>query len=708
MRGWTIAAAALVMGLTALPGGEGGAQGRAPDLAPVSYNLYGLPGLIDLPTARSAPDAELASTISAMPGTVRGTLAFQLAPRLTGAFRYSRLTDGDAAFDDRFDRSFDLHFRLLDEGPLRPALAVGLRDFVGTGIYSGEYIVATKSIGSRLEGTLGIGWGRYAGEDGFTNPLGLLDDAFETRPGRDGEGGEFEFDRIFRGDAALFGGLAWKASDRLTLKAEYSPDLYALEESRDHFERRSPINIGVDWTLRPGLRAQLAWLHGGTAAAGLTFALNPRRPAVNGGRDPAPQAVLVRPAGAAADLAWTRQQGAEPILRDNVARALENDAIVLEALRLAPRRATVLIRNPAYRATPQAIGRTARVLTRVLPASIETFEIAPVSNGIPTAAIVLQRSDLEALENAPDATWRAYVRARIESGEDAYAGAVTDDGLYPRLAFSLAPFVRADAFDPEAPLRVDLGLGFGARVDLAPGLSLQGNVSQRIAGNRDDADQPSDSPLPRVRSESFLYAREDLAVNTLFASYQTRPAENLYGRISAGWLERQYGGVSTELLWKRPDSRLALGVEVNYARQRDFEGLDFRDYDIVTGHASAYWQMANGFDAQLDVGRYLAGDVGATVTLERTFANGWRVGAFASRTDVSARDFGEGSFDKGLTLTVPLDYFAGRSTGRERGAVIRPVLRDGGARLAAPDRLYPQVRDDTDPALRRSWGRFWR
>ena len=65
------------------------------------------------------------------------------------------------------------------------------------------------------------------------------------------------------------------------------------------------------------------------------------------------------------------------------------------------------------------------------------------------------------------------------------------------------------------------------------------------------------------------------------------------------------------------------------------------DYDVVTGYVSAYYDFGNGYLGQLDVGNYLAGDVGATVSVDRVFVNGWRVGAFATVTDVSADEFGE-------------------------------------------------------------------
>ena len=75
---------------------------------------------------------------------------------------------------------------------------------------------------------------------------------------------------------------------------------------------------------------------------------------------------------------------------------------------------------------------------------------------------------------------------------------------------------------------------------------------------------------------------------------------------------------------------------------------------------STFWATPlYNFDAALHVGQYLAEDKGATLELRRTFDNGWKVGVWASQTDVSAEDFGEGSFDKGLYFKVPLNALFG-------------------------------------------------
>jgi hypothetical protein len=50
----------------------------------VTYNAYGMPGLVDMPSAQSAPDAELSFSVSQSGKSLRNTLTFQIAPRRAG------------------------------------------------------------------------------------------------------------------------------------------------------------------------------------------------------------------------------------------------------------------------------------------------------------------------------------------------------------------------------------------------------------------------------------------------------------------------------------------------------------------------------------------------------------------------------------------------------------------------------------------------
>ena len=107
------------------------------------------------------------------------------------------------------------------------------------------------------------------------------------------------------------------------------------------------------------------------------------------------------------------------------------------------------------------------------------------------------------------------------------------------------------------------------------------------------------------------------------------------------------------------------------------------------------------------MGRYLAGDIGATFSIDRVFNNGWSVGGFFTRTNVSAAEFGEGSFDKGIRFTIPVTWFLGSPSQRSVGTTIRPIQRDGGARVHVPGRLYEQVRGAHRNVLSEQWPRFW-
>lgn len=678
----------------------------APQPVTDSYTLYGTPGsLLEMPSAESAADAELAGSYAKVGEQTRSTLTFQITPRLSGSFRYAYLPDYELDGRDRYDRSFDLRFRLLDEGAYLPAVAIGLQDFIGTGVYSSEYIVATKTLGP-VTVTGGLGWGRLGSRGDLGTPFGDRPEETEET------GGTANFDHFFRGPVAPFGGVSWRATDRLTLKAEYSSDDYAYEVDRGIFEESSPWNFGAEYRIGPDTRLQVAYLHGEEVAAQLTFALDPKTPASGPANEPAPLPVAPRPSRAADPEAystdWVADAAGQATFRTRLTDVLDEEGIALEAIALRATAAEVRIVNRRYGATAQAVGRTARVLTRALPDSIETITIVPVTDGVPDAAISFRRTDLERLENAPGAA--ILDRARITSAAPDSPDLVYRPGTYPAFDWSIRPYVNFSLFDPDDPLRADLGLRFAASYEPAPGWIVAGSVAKRVVGNRDDITRETESELPRVRTDFPSYIREgDPAVEALTLAWYDRPGRDLYSRVTVGYLERMYAGLSSEVLWKPAESRLGLGAEVNYVRQRDFDGMfGLRDYDVWTGHASAYYDFENGFHAQVDVGRYLAGDYGATLSLDREFANGWEVGAYATLTDVPFEEFGEGSFDKGIRLTVPLSWFSGQPTRQTYSTTIRPITRDGGARLRVGGRLYERVRDSHAPALDESSGRFWR
>lgn len=684
----------------------------ANDLTTLMSNNYGTPGnLIDMPTAEMAPDGQIGTTVSHFDGFTKTTFTFQITPWMSGSFRYSGTKGLSPVFDIYYDRSFDVRVRLLKERDYLPAVVVGLQDFLGTGVLSGEYVAATKSLGPRVRVTGGIGWGRL----GSYNSFGGIGTRPKFQFAGVGTGGTVNFKDFFNGPMALFGGISYQVTDKITVSAEYSSDAYEFEKQQGVFKSSTPFNFGLNYQVNEGTSLRLFALHGEEFGGSITLALNPHNPPVRGGLENAPFPVGVRDPGAAADLGWTLDPRQTAKSAADTISFLDKEGLDVEGFQVTERTAHILLRNDQYNAQSEALGRTMRVLTRTLPASIETITVTLVRNGIPTGTITFNRTDLERLENAPAA-------------EALAAGQFTDSlrfgdlppnlpGVYPRFEWTHGPYLRQSFFDPDNPWRADLRYRAKAEYLLGNGWVASGALSIKIVGNLDESKRPSNSKIPRVRSTVSQYSRESgPTIEWLTLSKYARLAPDFYGRLTVGYLEWMYAGASGEILWKPVNSRLALGAEINYVRRRATDQLfELRTNRTVSGvipdwngHVSAYYDFGNGFNTTVHAGRYLAGDWGATLEVNRTFANGWSVGAFATKTDVSAADFGEGSFDKGIRFTMPFSWLLGKPTQQSAGTTIRPLTRDGGQRVDVRGRLYGTVTSSHQSDIAKSWGKFWR
>ncbi len=786
-----------------------------------SLNLFGMTGLIDMPSAEMQPDAQLSVTSGFFGGYLRNTISAQILPWMEVGFRYSVLDDffvgpGDTTL---YDRSLDLKLRMIEEGPGWPSLAIGLQDFLGTGIYSGEYLAATKTfIGGDLKVTGGIGWGRFSGRSGIGNPLCRNGNSFCTRPPFSDEGGTVEFDEFFSGrEMGIFGGAEWQTPiENVALKLEYSDDPYDAERASGAFDPELGLNFGAEYRPFDGVELGAYYMYGAEVGVRLTLSANPFRPlADTDGERPAepfqarprpdasalepdfgklrepvtgspatvrfaasgitdvtvemrdgnarwataglpPSAdhvcpdekaraidaeygmidavtflladgrplctVALRPKGqnllrdAIAGTAdyptdWYQNEHARQQIATALAKRLEPDAIGLFGIELKPERVSVYIENRRFRSTPRAIGRTVRALAAAMPASVELFEIIPVENSLPVVSIMLRRSHLEDQVHRPEADWSAWVSARLTDTSPVSWSEIGTLEQFPRAYWSLSPYTPFSLFDPDQPFRIDLQAVAQGGVEIFPGFSANATVSKRIVGNLDDIERESDSELPRVRSDIAEYLRKgDPGLQRLTLDYVTKLDDAVYGRVSTGLLEWMYGGVSGEVLWKPATQNWGLGAEMNWVQQRGFDqDFSFRDYDVFTGHASLYWDTGwQGIAAQIDAGRYLAKDWGATFTLKRRFSNGWELGGYATFTDVSSSDFGEGSFDKGILLTIPFDWLLPYESRSEYSVVLGSLTKDGGQRLLVSNRLYPTVRDMDADGLRRSWQDFWK
>lgn len=702
-------------------------DGRAVDGPSLNFN--GVPGLMDLPSGETLPDGTFNVSVAAFGPIKRATLGFQITPWLAGSFRLQNIGKWDDApqhqndfYSSYNDRSFDLRIRLLEESAYVPAVTLGFQDFIGTGLFSGEYLAATKNIG-QVKVTGGLGWGRYGSYSPVATPFGTRPEIFD--PSTD-MGGKPHGDAWFKGDMSVFGGIEYEVSDTLGVKVEYSTDAYAMEVGeRQVFDRDSSVNFGLEYQMNDFTRLGLYSMYGKEWGLSYHLVLDPKSRRSVGILGAAPVAVGTRPSREsdpdAWDQGWVTQTDAAPILRNNLSKILDRDGILIEDLTYTATRATIRIRNTKLDAAAQAIGRTARALSHVMPASVEEFEVVPMVRGVGVSKVTIRRADLEQLEHSPNNG--AILRERVlfsDAGTRAVSGTGPQEGLYPRFNWNLQPGYRVSA-----PGRGDIGVRGFASYDLHPGLVLSGRGYLRLADNHDKVQVlDKGGSLDPVRSDVRLYNQDStFAVERLTLDWYSHPLENIYTRMSFGLLERMHGGLSAEVLWKPADSNFALGAEVNYTAQRATDGgFEFGyirenedtgvpyayEHSALTGHVSAYYDFDNGYTGQLDMGRYLAGDLGATLTLNREFANGWKVGAFATLTDATSKEVGEGSFDKGIHLDIPLNWVLGTPSRNVFSQTMRPVQRDGGARVDVSGRIYETIRDYHTDRIDDQWDRVWR
>jgi len=674
-----------------------------------TINMYGAPGLIDMPTAEMMPDGELSLTTSNFGKAQKTTLTFQISPRITGSFRYTKirkLNPPTTLFGgNTFDRSFDIAYQVLTQEHSFADVTIGLRDFMGTGIYSGEYIVGTTPLTPKLKITGGVGWGRFSDSNKLHSKGGT-------------NGGVPNANSWFRGPHGYFGGLEWKTPyKRLILKAEYSSDQYALETRKSSgsfalpplLNQRSHINFGLDYKLGKRFSLGVNYMYGSGLGIKLNTSINPKHPRVTATLGPAPYAIQRREDGANFSPDWANQKAANKTLRKALDAVLAPQGIRVDGLLLTGTYAELRIRNKRYNVPAQAIGRTARAMANTLPASVETFIITPMEQGIPAVSVKLDRSALEKNEFDLNGSEAILANAEIYGAPQFPKGMQLIDNYYPKFTWSFSPFIDVSLFDPLEPVRANLALRLKGKVILRPGLSFSGSITKNIYGNNGRG-TISPSNLPKVRSESSIFNEfGDPGIEHLKADYLFKASPDVYGRVSTCYLEDMYAGVSTELLWKPVQQKWGIGAELNYVKQRAYNQLfGFRKYSVATGYVSAYYDFNNGFNAQVDVGRYLARDVGGTVSINRRFPNGWSLGAYATLTNVSFADFGEGSFDKGINLTIPLKALIGTQTRAAASQRLSSLARDGGARLNIPNRLYPIVRDLHEKNLVAGWGGFLR
>jgi len=599
------------------------------------------------------------------------------------------------------DKSIDLKLQLSPESAQRPALALGWRDMGGTGLFSAEYLVASKRSGA-WDASLGMAWGYMGSRANVGNPLSrVLGPNWDVRHNDAGQGGTFATRSWFHGPAAVFAGLQYQSPWGVVLKAELDPNHYQAEPLGNVLPSKTPLNWGVVYQPWRGVAMSAGIERGNTWSFGMTFFTDLSGLSMPKVTDPPLQARRSP---------WSEDWAA-------TAHDLQTHTQwQVDQMYLTPNTLVVAASDSTQPYPQRRLDQAMAVLHRAAPPEVQEVEVQHHGVGGVLAVQRVNRSAWATAQSEPARTQTdAYLANPVVNPASKNTSAAptetspttsTQPTYTPQAtdaATALLPARRSTSYvEPGLDLIHTLGgpdafVLYQFSAALKMGLKLPGDLEvkalarMRLLNNYNKFTYDAPSRLPRVRTYLREYFQASpTSLSNLSLSQTGRATRDVYWAAYGGYFEEMFGGVGAEVLYRQPGSRWALGADVNQVRQRGFEQrLAFQDYRVRTGHVTGYWMTPfEGVQASLAAGQYLAGDKGATLTLTRVFANGATMGAYATKTNVPAAVFGEGSFDKGIFWSVPFDALLTSTARGTAHFMWKPLTRDGGAMVGRPVNLF--------------------
>ena len=652
---------------------------------------FGGVGLLQTPTARFADEGAFNFNATRGSPYSRYSISVTPLPWMEGTLRYTTLNNRRYSDNEDFsgdqslkDKAFDAKVRLWQESYWLPQVAVGFIDFAGTGLFSSEYLVANIRFWD-LDVSLGMAWGYHGSRGDISNPFGSLRDSERAGRKEGDRGGNFNTSTYFSGPAAFFGGVEYQTPwDPLRLKVEFDGNDYRSEPGDPDFKPAdSRINLGAVFKVNDSMDISAGWERGNTAMIGVTFHTNfmgeqgPQK-----FLDPEPEARRPLPAGVSGQqVDWV-----------NVSDRLKDNAgFEVEEIAIRDREVIVTGEQTIYRDEVEGVTRAARILDNSLGQG--TYDWYTLVNKPAGMAVSETSIDSQALRDYEDhrTDRQSLRRGVVNTTPSVVDGDVVHTAELDKFDWGLSLGYKQSMGGPDGFILYQFLARANAEYKFNRNNWVRGTLGVNLLNNFDKFELRGESELPQVRTHIREYMiTSDVMLENLQYNWTRLLDRDVYAMAYGGLLESMFGGVGGEVLYRPSNAGWAIGVDANWVKQRGFRhDFDFRDYSTWTGHVTAYsetglWDVV----AKGSVGRYLAGDYGATLDMSRRFSSGITVGAWATRTDVSSEDFGEGSFDKGIYFTMPFDAFFARSTRSSGTLAWSPVTRDGGARLNRHYSLY--------------------
>ena len=669
-----------------------------------SASNFGNTGLYETPNARFMGPASLRINFSSSYPFEYTSLTATPFSWVEATYRYTEIKNknyGQSFYSGNQslkDKGFDLKVLIRNEERFFPAVSVGLRDIAGTGLFSSEYIVSTKRIGN-FDISAGLGWGLLGSADNTSNPFKDLDDSFIDRNADQGEGGQFSFKSWFSGKTALFGGLEYDLKRYgLRFKAEYDTSK-PYENGQVPYKPKTDINFGFTYHYLEWLNIGAAYERGDQFRVSFTITGDFFKDSIP---KPKPKNVI--------KLSKERRDRAfieKDIFYKSLNRSLRDESIYLQGATYEEDKLEVSVASNRFFSTTRPVGRTVRIASALVADSVEEITVRTMNGDMETAAVRLPRKDFEKADNYQGSAIELLQKSKIDSNSHLplYKTADFQPTVdFPEFRWTMAPGLKHQIGGPEGFYLGQLYWRTDTSLKLARNLTLYTSLGLNIYDTF-EFKNPSFSEIPHVRSDIQEYldqGKNNIARMQL--EYMFSPLKDVFVRTDLGLLEEMFGGFGGQVLYRPIESNYAVGMSLHRVRQRDYDQrFSFRKYETTTGHLEFYAQLPNKVYMQLHAGKYLAGDKGMSLDFSRRFNSGFVVGIFATKTNLSSVEFGEGSFDKGFYFSIPTKLFYPDFRSGVISFGLHPLTKDGGSFLTQQNQLFSIFGETNKSSVFRDW-----
>lgn len=567
------------------------------------------------------------------------------------------------------DKGFAIKLKIIEQDRFIPNLAIGFEDVAGTSLFSSEYLVGTWDTPSKnIQASLGIGWGRLGSLGNIENPFIFLSESFKSRKAwkftSSDYGGVPLLSNYFSGTAGLFGSLHYKLNHKTTLKLELDSNNFSSQRGYNALES-SRWNYGISYKPLSFLEIGLNHQEGNDTSFNLFFSRNFslfQDYEIKSQKNTKNQTILDKNKFYEEELKIQSENGV----------LIQNMSLDTQSKTLDIKYAQLIDNNEKF------FAKKLHEYYVSESSEIENINAVPINGRVTLSTYSYKKDGEEIVSKSHSSPKKTYE--------------FNPKVIYPVFTNYISPGFKSHIGSPSGFVFGEIYLGLNTSSVINEKFEFQSLFTVPLVNNYKDLDyNPAYTDVYPARIDIQKYLKQGKTGFDIFqASYinQINSRDTLL--LMAGHFEQMYSGVHFEFLRESKFLNLSYGLEFSRVYQRNFKKhfLGFKKYNQNIGHINLnYFPNLLDMGISISYGKYLAGDKGITFELEKRFDNGLIMGGFFSKTNLSALQFGEGSFDKGVYVVYPIDIFENERVKGRSSQLYRPLTRDGASKLNLTKRL---------------------